>query len=371
MPDDPFDALDAAVRTGGADAGFELLLERFRQEKKYSLVFDARAMQSRHALGMPLVQNGPLGNLAADKHAALERAYIEAAREAGGLFLADGDIPRAWQYFRAIGETAPVAAAIEQLTPGENQEAVIEIALHDGVHPRKGFELILADYGICRAITFLDQYPDRSTREDCVRLLVRALHQELAGNLQRAIARTEGRAPETAGVSELIAGRDWLFGEHDYYVDTSHVVSILRFSLDVEDRATLALAVELAEYGGHLSPMFQYRGEPPFDTYHDYALYLRAVLGECVDDAVAHFRHRAAGEDPRAAEALVMLLARLGRYGEAIDVSLEHLRDAHPLRPDCPSVFQLCQLAGDYGRLRDLARERGDLLHFAAGSMQA
>jgi hypothetical protein len=371
MPDDPFDALDAALRSGGPEAGFELLIQRFRAEKQYALVFDARVMQSRHALGMPLVQNGSLENLAAETRAALERAYIAAAREVGGLFLAEGDICRAWHYFRAIGETAPVAAAIEQLAPAENQEAIIEIALHEGVHPRKGFELILADYGICRAITFFGQYPDGSTREDCIRLLVRTLHQELVENLKRAIAKAEGHVPETARVCELIAGRGWLFGEHGYYVDTSHVLSILGFSLDLEDRATLALAVELAEYGRHLSPMFQYRGEPPFNTYHDYALYLRALLGECEDEAVTHFHQQAATGDPRAAETLVTLLARLGRYGEAIDATLELLRDAHALRPDCPSVFQLCQLAGDYGRLRDLARERGDLLHFAAGSMQA
>lgn len=371
MADDPFETLEAALRAGGAAAGFDLLIRRFHEEKNYPRIFETRVMQSRHALGLPLVQNGSLEDLPEDKRAAHERAYIDAAREVGGLFLADGDIPRAWSYFRAIGETVPVAAAIEQLAPAENQDAVIEIALSERVHPRKGFELLLADYGICRAITFFDQYPDRGTRADCIRLLVRTLHRELVEGLKRAIAKREDAIPETVSVRELMADRPWLFGQYDYYVDTSHLLSILRFSLDLDDPNTLALAIELAEYGKRLSPMFQYHGDPPFEGgCDDYAIYLRALTGECAGEAAAHFRKKAASGDQPAAEVLVTLLARLGRFSEAIDVSLEHLSSADASRLECPSMFQLCQMAGDYGRLRELARARGDLLHFAAAAIQ-
>ena len=375
MPADFFDTLEQTLRFGGAEAGFALLIARFREEKKYPLVFEARIMKSRHALGLPVIHNGQLEDLPDDKRTAHERAFMDAAREVGGLFLADGDIPRAWPYFRAVGEMAPVAAAIENLQPQENQEAVIEIALQERVNPRKGFELILANYGICRAITFFEQYPDRKTRDDCLRLLVRTLRHELVESLKRVIARNETQAPDTNSVADLMAGRDWLFGEYDYYVDTSHVVSILRFSLDATDRETLALAVELADYGAHLSKMFSFHGDPPFeDGFKDYAIYLRALTGECVDAAVAHFRGKIAASDPEIAgpapaQTLVALLARLGRYDEAIAVSLEHLRDVDPNQLFCPSVFQLCQAAGDYRRLRGLARERGDLLHFAAGAL--
>ena len=58
-------------------------------------------------------------------------------------------------------------------------------------------------------------------------------------------------------------------------------------------------------------------------------------------------------------------------YPEAIAVSLEHVRETDPNQLTCPSVFQLCQMSGDYNRLRTLARERGDLLHFAAAALQA
>ncbi len=175
---------------------------------------------------------------------------------------------------------------------------------------------------------------------------------------------------------DLISGRDWLFGEYDYYVDTSHVISIVRFSLDATDRETLALAVELADYGTHLSKMFSFHGDPPFeDGFQDYAIYLRALIGEQLDEAVTHFRAKIASCNPEnagpaPAQTLVALLARLGRYDEAIAVSLEHLRDVDPNQLFTPSVFELCRAAGDYGRLRSLARDRGDLLHFAAAALE-
>jgi len=374
MPGDLFDTFEETLRSGGAEAGFELLIRKFREEKKYPLIFEARIMKSRHELGLPVIHDGQLEDLPEDKRATHERAFVEAAREVGGLFLADGDIPRAWSYFRAIGEPAPVAAAIDQLEPQENQEAVIEIALHERVHPRKGFELILANYGICRAVTFFEQYPDGKTREDCIRLLVRTLHRELVESLQRVIARNEGQAPDSQSVPELIAGREWLFGEYDYYVDTSHLASILRFALDATDRETLGLVVELAEYGKHLASTFQFRGALPFeDGCKAYAIYLCALIGENVDEAVAYFRSKIAAcdaESTEPAQRLVALLARLGRYPEAIAVSLDHLRDTDSNQLFCPSVFQLCQTAGDYALLRSLARERGDLLHFAAAALQ-
>jgi hypothetical protein len=98
-----------------------LLIEKFREEKKYPLVFEARLMKSRHALGLPLIQNERLEDLPEAKRVVHERDFMAAAREVGGLFLADGDIPRAWPYFRAIGDSAPVAAAIEKLQPQENR----------------------------------------------------------------------------------------------------------------------------------------------------------------------------------------------------------------------------------------------------------
>src|SRR5271170_789443 len=39
MPEDLFAALDASLRSHGPQAGFELLIVKFREEKKYPLLF--------------------------------------------------------------------------------------------------------------------------------------------------------------------------------------------------------------------------------------------------------------------------------------------------------------------------------------------
>ena len=345
------------------DAAFDLLAAKFLAEKQYARLFETRLMRRRRELGLPLIHNGGLDEIPADQRPAYEEAFINAAREAGGLFLADGDIPRAWSYFRAIGEPAPVAAAIERVAVGEDAQALIEVAFHEGVHPVKGFALVLEHFGTCRAITYFQQFPRGPGRTESLHLLVRTLHRELLESLRRTIVQNEGQAPAAAYARDLIAGRDWLFGEFSYYVDTSHVLAILGFSLELEDREMLELALDLAEYGQRLSPQFHYRGEPPFEGYQDYIVYLGALLGRDVDAAVAHFRQKAAASDPRdtaPAQAAIGLLLKLGRYPEAIAASLEYLSDGDP------ALFHMCQTAGDFKRLAELARERDDLLAFTA-----
>jgi hypothetical protein len=249
MDGDPFRTLDGILNSGEISGGLDFLIELFRSEKNYPLLMEARLMRKRYELGLPLIQTEPMASFPADKQPAYEAAFIEAARETGELFLAGGMIERAWPYFRAIGETEQVAAAIERVEPGEGIEPVIDIAFHQGVHPVKGLELILAQFGMCRAITSFGMSAVPRGREECVRLLVRSLHAELAGILRSVIERQEGSAPESASVLALIRDRDWLFGEYDYYVDTSHVLSVIQYAQEITDRETLSLVYELCEYG--------------------------------------------------------------------------------------------------------------------------
>src|SRR5580658_3366226 len=265
MNDDIFSLIEQAMRAGGPESGFDLLTQRLREDKNYPLLFEARVIEQRHKMGLPPLRVDGIDDVPAGRRDAYEDALAQAAREAGSLFLADGDIPRAWPYFRAIGDREPVRAAIEKLSSAE--DAVIQIALEERVHPRKGFELLLGRFGICRAITYFEQYVDRESREQCIILLVRTLHRELVESLRRAIAKRQGMALSYS-VPELIVGREWLFGDLDYYVDTSHLVSVIRFALDLADTDALHLAIELCEYGKHLSPQFKYRADPPFDDVY-------------------------------------------------------------------------------------------------------
>jgi hypothetical protein len=362
---EPFELIEQSFRSAGADAVFDALLRRAREQRDAGLLFNARIMQVRHRLGLPLIQTEAVLDVSAEQRPAYEDAFREAAREAGGLCLAAGDIAGAWPFYRAIGEPAPVAAAIENFEDGENVERIIEIGFQEGVNPRKAFELILRHRGICSAISWAGAANDRETRHHCFRLLVRALYRELAASLTETIAAAEGAAPGTGRVADLIAGRDWLFEGNSSYVDSTHLASVLRFAPELEDEQSLRMALEMAEYGCHLAPMFHFRGDPPFeDIYGDHAMYLRGVLREDVDGAIAHFRGK--GD----AEVLIDVLVRLGRCAEAIQEFRTRFPHPSPTPMNCPSLAQLCQIAEDYAALKDLSLERNDVLGFAAGVIQ-
>ena len=373
-PDDLFHAVDERLRSAPPGDALDLLMDEFRKTGRYDLLFEARRMRKRLELGLPLIQTESFSSLPADTRGSYDNAVIAAARETGNLYLADGHIPAAYRYFRAIGETAPVADAIAAAEPGDDVEEVIAIAFQDGLNPAKGLELILRTHGMCRAITAFGMYPVEKDREQCIGLLARELHAEILRRMSYAIEQREGAAPSEAGMAELMSGRDWLFGEYDYYVDTSHLTSVISYGLEATDPETLRLLDELCDYGRHLSPMFAFKGQPPFeDGYVEYGRYIRALRGIDADEHVRHFREKAEQADPEVAgsapaQSLVNLLARLERFEAALDAWLEFLAAADPAYLRCPGPLDLCYRSGNYERLRTLARERADVLTYTAAS---
>src|ERR1700722_7802122 len=179
MEDATFEELEQSFRSAGPAAVFDRLIRTALETKDYRLLFGARLMQARHGLGLPLIETEPTINLAGEELSSYESALNKAAREAGELLLSAGDIVSAWTYFKALGDPAPVAAAIEKTDRGEQIDRVIEIAYNEGVNPRKGFELILEHHGICRAITLFGAIRDYASRQHCLRLLVSSLYGQL------------------------------------------------------------------------------------------------------------------------------------------------------------------------------------------------
>jgi hypothetical protein len=352
-------------------------------------------LKARHELGLPLIQAGNFAELPEDVRARYEDRYVEAIRSVGTKLLAAGDVPGAWPYFRAIGEAEPIARALDAFDPDDDDARIgpmVEVAFNQGANPRKGFALILKHYGICSAISAFEHLPrDESTRVAAAEGLVRQLHEHLTANLRAEIAhRGQPLPPEGTPIPELIAGRDWLFTDDAYHTDVSHLSAVVRLSPLLTDPPSIALASELTAYGQKLSGRHRYEGDPPFeDVYADHGVYLNALLGRDVDAAVAHFRAkldppRAAGDaetegdvdfydrnDPAPAQVLVGLLARLGRLDEAIDVAAERLAGLPESSLFCPGLSQLCQRAGQPDRLARIARDRGDLVHYAAAILQA
>ncbi len=373
MSDDRFQTLDRMLAQGESAESLDFLIEMFRQDRNYPALFEARLMKCRLVLGLPVIQTEDSSAMPAESRRRYEHTVVEAAREVGDAYLGEGDIERAWPYYRAIGEIAPIAAAIDGVQPAEGIEGIIGIAFQEGVHPVKGLELILAQHGMCRAITSFGMYAVEKGRQECIGLLVRSLHAEIVERMKRAIAHVEGAAPDQNDLPSLMAGREWLFGEYDYYVDTSHLTSLVQYAPEMTDDATLRLTHELCEYGRRLSSQFQHQGYPPFEnTFTDYGKYLEALLGIGTDEAIGHFRKKAeeAESETLPAQVLVKLLVRMGRHAEALEAALEHLQEASRADLSCPSPLQICQMAGDYNRLMSLARTKGDLLSYAAAGLE-
>ncbi len=371
LVEDIFDGLDSAFKTGGAAAAFDTLLERLKAQGQHAHRFEARLMQKRHELGLPL--NGDTASIPPGQRAEWDAHVAAEARLAGETYLAEGEIARAWPYFRALGDAGPVREAIEKLPAADAKDEIIDVALYERVHPARGYAMVLATHGSCRAITCLDQYPDPESRDAALELLTGALHAELTENLARVIEKQEGAPPPDRSMTALLAGRDWLFGEYDYYIDTSHLLSALRFAVESENPVVWRRALDFTEYGQKLGAMYHYAGEPPFERpYADHAMFLRGLLGIDVDASVAHFRHIADSADPEKigtypAQVLVRYLLRLKRPQEAIEVFERHLLESDPQYLTCPNLTQLCQIAGDHERLRGVARGRNDALSYMAG----
>ncbi|MDP9170744.1 MAG: hypothetical protein M3N54_09015 [Acidobacteriota bacterium] len=366
---DLFPALDEVLSSGDPAASLDFLIAQFLARKEFALVFEARLMKKRHELGLPLVQTDSVIN---DDYQA---AVAEAAREAGALFLAEGNIERAWPYFRAVGETAPIEQAIARFEPREDMDGVIAIAFQEGVNPARGLDLILAQHGMCRAITAFGMTAVSKDRDRCIALLATNIHGEIVRRMGAAIEAHEGALPASTNLIELIDGRDWLFGEWDYYVDSSHLLSVIPYCVEITDAAVLNIFYELCEYGKHLSAQFQPAGVPPFENQClAYGHYIQALLGHHVESHLDYFRARLAELDPDVvgdapARALVRLLVSLNRHAEALKILLDNVVEDDPYGAPVPSALNLCYQAKDYTLMKDLARERGDLLSYAAGSI--
>jgi hypothetical protein len=289
-----------------------------------------------------------------------------------------------------LGEPEPMRRALEAYEPqeGEDLQPVVQLAFYEGVHPTRGFDLILSRFGICNAITTLSNpelgHP-AEVRQYCLQRLVRALYAELRERLAAEVERQEGKRPaeaevppDTPGVVlRLISGRDWLFGDDFYHIDVSHLSSVVQMSMHLTPCPELGLARELCACGKRLTGRFIGAGEPPFEEqYRAYDIYLSALTGEDVEGGLSYFHEQVEKNDVESAgtypaEVLVNLLLRLDRPAEALAVSRKYLAAIDPRRLTCPGITELCQKTGDYRTLAGAAREQGDVVHFLAGLLAA
>lgn len=401
-----FDELQSLHATQGPGPAIDQLCKTLEEKKDYSNLFYALLMKKRSELGVSPIPTTPSSELPPEYHATYEEAIRNAAHYVGQMCLRDGRIPDAWVFYRMLGEKEPVVKALDnvQLLDGEDCQDLITIAFHEGVHPQKGFDLLLDRYGLCSAITTVGGQEfrhDPDTRDYCLKRLVRALYHELVERLQAEIERTEGKKPTTRSVPELIANREWLFGEDFYCIDVSHLSSVVQMAMHLSPCPELDMVRELCQYGQRLSSRFQYPAPPPFDDqYKDYGIYFAILAGDDVEAGLAHFRAKAeqdqqappgmepvpeseavagempmemegGGSDTYPAEVLVNLLLRLERPKEALEIARKYLVKADERRIRCPGIVELCQRVKDFRTLAEVAREQNNPVHFVAGLIAA
>ncbi len=401
MPD-PFDQLQMELARGGPAAALEQLAAAFRERGDFHALFDARLMQTRYRMGLPIILTTRLEELPEPQRGRVEEAYLEACRETGWLLWREGKWREAWMYLRPLGENGAVAEEMYKLeATEENRNMLIELALQEGVAPALGFGWILAEYGVCNAITTFDSEMPRHRRSQqklAAAQLIHRLHADLVANIRLDIEKREAipspappaadssavaaqplpstpdsRLPTPDSLQSLLANRDWLMADNSYHIDTSHLAATVRIARIVDDPQALRLALDLTHYGRRLAKPFQLEGDEPFEeVYESHALFFAAQLGEQVDEAVAYFRERAVRNPaeevgPAAAETYIVLLLRLGRLSEALDAHARLLPASVPLTGFAPTLLELAELARDYDRLVGVSRERNDLLGFAAG----
>ena len=373
-----FDELERSFASEGGDAAVRRLCGRLRENKDYASLFYALLMRKRQQLGVSPIPTGPAADLPESTHAEYEEAIRQAGRQVGELYLQEGQLAQAWAYFRMLNEPETMRRVLDAYEPKEDEDmqTLVQIAFYEGVHPRKGFDWILQRFGLCNAITTLSSQELAHPPEDrqyCLQALVRALYAELRERLAAEIERHDGKLPSETSIRELMAGRDWLFGDDCYHIDLSHLSSVVQMSMHLTPCPELEMARELCEYGQRLSGRFVNPGDPPFaDLYRAIGIYLAILAGDNVEEGLDYFRRQAEQADPETigtypAQVLVNLLLRLERPTEALAVARKYLAAADNRQMSCPSIVELCRKVGDYRTLAEVAREQSDPVHFLAG----
>lgn len=394
------DGLRATADAVGLDAMFESLAGALVAARRWHSLFDARLLQARVALGIPVA--GEARPLPAALQAELESRSLAACREVGWPLLEEGKPAAAWMYLRAAAEPEEVAGGLAALAermasesapaapsddPSEHEsvadatiQEIIHVALWEGVAPALGLRLLLERNGTCNTITAYEQAVSRlpaARQRPAADLLVAHLHREVLASLVHDLHRRGIDVGGADTIPDVLAAAGGLEDDPAVHVDVSHLQSVLRIGRVCTDPASVRRAWELAVYACRLPPETVYAGEPPFEVMGEASRrFYGAQLGVDVDGAVAFFRKAAvlakveqAGSLP--GDVLVLLLARLGRGAEAFHAALDRPRDdAGPSLMQAtgmiPTLVDLAAASGDFEPLRRACREQGDAITFAA-----
>jgi hypothetical protein len=382
MSDNEFQRLDDLMQGPGPESVLAALASSLREQHRYHELFEVLKMQVRRRLGLPIVYTDEGDELPEQQRQALEEGLLDACRQVGLALLDKGQVRDGWIYLRPLGDKKLVAERIAQLPiTDDSVDQFIEVLLHEAVDTERGYQLVLEHYGTCNSITTLQSAlygRPKQERRAAGRLLVRHVYRELCQNVKSHIERRAGEGDATGAAAPLSAehlmplleGRPWLCEGGAYHLDTSHLSSTVQIAAELIDPDSLQLAWELTQYGLQLDPQLQYPGEAPFaDLYPSHAVYFAAQLGRDADQAIAYFGQQARDSQPRdegtrTIEVYVDLLARLGRFEEAIDALTAMIPPGIQLCGIAPTLYELCAGCHRFDKMARIAADRGDILSY-------
>ena len=376
-----FERLEAQWKSGGAVAAVAELVSQLKEQQQYHELFEALKMQARIGLELSPMPPAEVEDLDDQQRDQLEDGLIAACREVGLLLIEAGQLREGWMYLRPVGDKQLVKEALAKITLNdENRDEFVEVALHEGLDPQRGFAEVLGYYGTCNAITTFEglvPHCEPADQQGITTQLVEHVHAELRATLAADIEQQQGTAPTEGTLRELVTDRDWLFGEHNYHIDTSHLAATVRFARLLEKPEHLRLGEDLTQYGRRLDAQFQYEGDEPFvELYPHHGLYFSALLGDDVQAALDHFHERAENVPVNeyglvAIETYIGLLSRLGRHEEALSSALQFFGEAGYTNGQTISLLELSDKSGDFQPLIEHYRDRQDLLGFTVSLISA
>jgi hypothetical protein len=374
-----FTQLENDLKTKGPIPAIEHLCSSLKELGDYHALFYSLLMKKRVELGVSPFPSGSAAEIPKEHHETYENAIREAGRLVGKLYLDQKDFQKAWFFFRMLDEPQAMIEALDkaEFEPDQDLQPIIDVALYQGVHPKKGFDLALERYGICSAITIFssqDWSRNLDAKEHSIGKLVKSLYDQLRERLRSDILGRGENVPENASIIEMLTGRDYLFEEGAYHIDTSHLSSVAQFSLELGRGEALGLARQLCSYGERLQTHFKQDADPPFEnTYADYRVLLEILDGYQVESGLAHFRNKIepaiAEGSTFPAEVYVNILLRLNRQSEALEVAKKYLSEVNR-QTSCPSVYELCQQEKDYLGWAEAAKKRADGVNFLASLIE-
>ena len=191
-----FERLETQWKSGGAVAAVAELVNQLKEQQQYHELFEALKMQARIGLELSPMPTGEAEDLDDQQRDQLEDGLIAACREVGLLLIEAGQLREGWMYLRPVGDKQLVKEALAKITLNdENRDEFVEVALHEGLDPQRGFAEVLGYYGTCNAITTFEglvPHCEPADQQGITTQLVEHVHAELMATLTADIEQQQG-----------------------------------------------------------------------------------------------------------------------------------------------------------------------------------